>query len=70
MPTVYVDNLSKLQRLTDSGFVKITRPVVNVVKSVAGFEGEGFPGDLDDAEFHSQLDHLDHAGWGFTLDEP
>ncbi|MEC9308767.1 MAG: pirin family protein [Chloroflexota bacterium] len=43
MPTIYVDNLSKLQRLTDSGSVKMTRPVVNVVKSVAGFEGEGFP---------------------------
>lgn len=43
MPTIYVDNLSKLQRLSDSCSVKITRPVINVVKSVAGLEGEGFP---------------------------
>jgi len=43
MPTIYVDNLNKLQRLTDSGSAKIARPVINVVKSVAGFEGEGFP---------------------------
>ena len=43
MPSVYVENLSALRRISRTIDADNIRPVKKIVKSVPGFEGEGFP---------------------------